>query len=136
MRSLSRSLRACLGIGFWRMPTTTTAWVPIASCTSCTMSAWSAEILSRIAGRMRLSSRIFRVMRHTIGHGGNPMKTLAAVVFLLLSATTFAADEPEVVYAKFHRAVMAGDLAEMLKYGPAQRRAEIQVLSDSSREAA
>jgi len=64
------------------------------------------------------------------------MKMLAAIVFLLLSSASFAADEPEVVYAKFHRAVMAGDLAEMLKYGPAQRRAEIQGLSDSSKEAA
>jgi hypothetical protein len=64
------------------------------------------------------------------------MKLLAAIIFMLLPFTTFAADEPEAVYAKFHRAVMAGDLAEMLKYGPAQRRAEIEGMSASSKEAA
>ncbi len=63
------------------------------------------------------------------------LSLLAAAAFLLPCAAT-AADEPEVVYAKFHRAAMAGDLDEMLKYAPAQRRAEMQGLSDAHREAA
>ena len=64
------------------------------------------------------------------------MKLLAAIIFMLLPSPTLAADEPEAVYAKFHRAVMAGDLAEMLRYGPAQRRAEMQSMSASTRDAA
>jgi hypothetical protein len=64
------------------------------------------------------------------------MKLLVAILFMLLPFASLAADEPEVVYGKFHRAVMAGDLEEMLKYGPAQRRAEILGLSASSKEAA
>ena len=63
------------------------------------------------------------------------MKLLVAIIFMLPFAT-LAADEPEVIYAKFHRAVMAGELEEMLKYGPAQRRAEMQSLSASSKDAA
>ena len=65
------------------------------------------------------------------------LPAVAAFLFLLLTAVgARAADEPEVVYGKFHRAVMAGDLDEMLKYGPAQRRAELQTTSASTREAA
>ena len=64
------------------------------------------------------------------------MKLLVACILLLSPFTAVAGDEPEAVYAKFHRAVMAGDLAEMLKYGPAARRAEIQGMSASSKEAA
>jgi hypothetical protein len=57
-------------------------------------------------------------------------------LWILLPGATLAADEPEVVYGKFHRAAMAGDLEEMLKHGPAQRRAEIQGMSESSKDAA
>jgi len=63
----------------------------------------------------------------------------AIALFALLSlaaAPARAADEPEVVYGKYHRAVMAGDLEEMLKHGPAQRRSEMRGLSESHREAA
>jgi hypothetical protein len=64
-------------------------------------------------------------------------KSAAAIALLvLLPLAAFAADEPEVVYAKFHRAAMASDLEEMLKYGPAQRRAEMRGLSEAHKEAA
>jgi hypothetical protein len=62
--------------------------------------------------------------------------TAAIALLALLPLAAFAAEEPEVVYAKFHRAVMAGDLQEMLKYGPAQRRAEMRGLSEAHKEAA
>lgn len=67
------------------------------------------------------------------------MKLRIVVAFLLLpfsSLAAWAADEPEAVYAKFHRAAMAGDLDDMLKYGPANRRAEMQGLSAAHRQAA
>ena len=61
----------------------------------------------------------------------------AAIALLLLAALpALAADEPEAVYAKYHRATMAGELEEMLRHGPAARRAEIQGMSESSRNAA
>lgn len=62
--------------------------------------------------------------------------SVLAAVFALLPCAAPAAEEPEVVYAKFHRAAMAGDLEEMLKYGPAARRAEMQGLSAAHKEAA
>jgi len=62
---------------------------------------------------------------------------IALLVLLPLAALPVrGAEEPEAVYAKFHRAVMAGDLDEMLKYGPAPRRAEMHSMSGASREAA
>ncbi len=65
------------------------------------------------------------------------MRLTAAIVLLaLLPLAALAAEEPEAVYAKFHRATMAGELDEMLKYGPAQRRAEMRGLSEAHREAA
>ena len=61
---------------------------------------------------------------------------LALLTLLALGAVpAHAADEPEVVYGKFHRAAMAGDLDEMLKYGPAQRRAEMRGLPEAHRDA-
>jgi len=66
----------------------------------------------------------------------NSLVALALSALCLLPPAAMAADEPEAVYAKFHRAAMAGDLAEMAKYGPAVRRAEIQGMSESSKEAA
>jgi hypothetical protein len=58
------------------------------------------------------------------------------VLLPLAALPVRGAEEPEAVYAKFHRAVMAGDLDEMLKYGPAPRRAEMQSMSEASKEAA
>ncbi len=76
-------------------------------------------------------------MRHTIWQGDCAIRLTAAIVLLaLLPLAALAAEEPEAVYAKFHRATMAGELDEMLKYGPAQRRAEMRGLSEAHREAA
>ena len=62
---------------------------------------------------------------------------IAAIALLLLLAAlpVRAAGEPETVYAKFHRAAMAGDLDEMLDHGLAKRRGQMKGLSDSHREA-
>lgn len=46
-----------------------------------------------------------------------------------------AADEPEAVYAKFHRAAASGNLDEMLGYGPAARRAEVAKMSAAQKDA-
>ena len=64
------------------------------------------------------------------------MKLLLAIAFFVVSHASFAADEPEAVYAKFHRAAMAGDLEEMFRHGLARRRVEVQGMSASSKEAA
>src|ERR1700681_1565619 len=58
----SRTRRAFFGIGFWRMPTTTTRFSAIAACTSRTMSEWLLARVSRIAGWMWASSRMLRGM--------------------------------------------------------------------------
>ncbi|HEY8069520.1 MAG TPA: hypothetical protein VIF38_11585 [Burkholderiales bacterium] len=62
------------------------------------------------------------------------LAVLAAVLAVLPRAAP-AAEEPEAVYARFHRAAMAGDVDEMLKYGLAKRRAEMQGASAATREA-
>jgi len=64
------------------------------------------------------------------------MKTLLAIAFFLLPAAALAADEPEVVYGRYHRAAMAGELDEMLNHGLAARRAAMQGMSAAHREAA
>jgi hypothetical protein len=68
------------------------------------------------------------------------MRSTAAVALLVLlplaALPVRGADEPEAVYAKFHRAVMAGELDEMVKYGPTARRAEMQSMSAAGRDAA
>jgi len=62
--------------------------------------------------------------------------SLLAAAFVILPGAALAADEPEAVYAKFHRGAMGGDLDEMLKWGVAKRRAEMQGASESTRNAA
>jgi hypothetical protein len=64
------------------------------------------------------------------------IRSIAAAIFLLLPCAARAADEPEAVYAKYHRAAMAGELDEMLMYGPAARRAEMAGASEARRVAA
>ena len=66
------------------------------------------------------------------------MGLTAAVAFLLLGFAPLApaADEPEAVYAKFHRAAMAGDLEEMFRYGLERRRVDVKGMPASSKEAA
>jgi hypothetical protein len=62
--------------------------------------------------------------------------SLLSAAFFLLPGPAAAQEEPEAVYAKFHRAAMAGDLNDVLKYGPAKRRAEMEGLSDAHKDAA
>ena len=60
-----------------------------------------------------------------------------AIVFLaaLLPLAALAADEPEVVYAKFHRAAISGDLGELGRLGPTARRHEMMEMSDAQKAA-
>jgi len=64
------------------------------------------------------------------------MRLRAIALLVLLPLAALAADAPEEVFKKFHGAAMAGNLEEMLKYGPAQRRAEVQGMPAASKEAA
>ena len=58
-----------------------------------------------------------------------PAAVLAAVIAVslpvLLPLAARAADEPEAVYQKFHRAVRASNQGEMFKYATEQRRREV-----------
>lgn len=56
-------------------------------------------------------------------------------VLFALPLAAFAAEEPEAVYAKYHRAAASGDLAEMNKYGPDARRAELAAMSAAQKDA-
>lgn len=61
---------------------------------------------------------------------------LLAALLALLPGAAAAADEPEIVYAKYHRAVMSNDIDEMQKWVIARRSAELQSASASTRTAA
>lgn len=58
------------------------------------------------------------------------MKILGISISLavVLSAPALAADGPEAVYAKLHRATLAGNVEEVLSHTSAQRRAELASL--------
>ena len=56
-------------------------------------------------------------------------------LFPLMLPPALAADEPEAVYAVFHRAAASGNLDEMLRYAPAAKRAEISAMSAAQRDA-
>jgi hypothetical protein len=61
---------------------------------------------------------------------------IALLALLPLAALpALAADEPEAVYAKFHRAAISRNLEELLRYGPDARRAELGSMSDAQKEA-
>ncbi|HLX81421.1 MAG TPA: hypothetical protein VKS43_12650 [Burkholderiales bacterium] len=59
-----------------------------------------------------------------------------SAAFAFLAGAALAADQPEAVYAKYHRAVMSNDIDEMQKWVVAARRAELQGASASTRSAA
>ncbi|HTP62688.1 MAG TPA: hypothetical protein VMJ14_11460 [Burkholderiales bacterium] len=63
------------------------------------------------------------------------MKPFLAAL-LLLAALPVHADEPEAVYAKYHRAAASGDLNEMMRYIPEAQRAEMVRMSAAERDAA
>jgi hypothetical protein len=60
---------------------------------------------------------------------------LPGVAAALAVTLAFAAEEPEAVYAKFHRAVLAGDFAEMARYGSAAKAAESAAMPAALRQA-
>ena len=80
-------------------------------------------------------------MRHTIDEGGRAIRFVPAIalaflqLFPLLLLPASAAEEPEAVYASYHRAAASGNLDEMLRYAPAAKRAEISAMSASQRDA-
>ena len=64
------------------------------------------------------------------------IRSLVLTLGVAIATTTLAQDPPEAVYAKFHRAGLAGDYDAMLKYGiaaeavaPAERKRLLQVLA-------
>lgn len=59
----------------------------------------------------------------------------ALLACLSVAALSARAEDPEAVYAKFHRAAAAGDLAEMLRYAPEARRAEVAAMSAAQKDA-
>ena len=63
------------------------------------------------------------------------MKFAALCLMLWLPAAAIAAEEPEAVYAKFHRAVVAGDLGEMLRYASDAQKAELGAMSAAQKAA-
>jgi hypothetical protein len=64
------------------------------------------------------------------------MKSLLALLAALFTAAAaLAADAPEAVYAKYHRAAVTGDLAEMAKYLPAAQRGDLGRMSGAQKEA-
>jgi len=56
-------------------------------------------------------------------------KICVAVLALLLAVPAAAADDPETVYGKLHRATLAGSVEEVLSYASAGRRKEMASLA-------
>jgi hypothetical protein len=65
------------------------------------------------------------------------MKTARALLACLLLAPCAAPaqNEPEAVYAKFHRAAVSGDMDEMARHGHAAQRAEFAAMSAAQKQA-
>ena len=63
------------------------------------------------------------------------MRHVLAAAMLCAHALA-CAQEPEAVYAKFHRAVVAGDFNEMVKHGSAKQVAETKAMPAAARPAA
>ncbi len=59
----------------------------------------------------------------------------ALALLCLAPAAASAAEEPEAVYAKFHRALAAGNIDEMQRYANAARRAELARMSPAQKQA-
>ncbi len=60
-------------------------------------------------------------------------RILVLLAALALSLPLFAADEPEAVYAKYHRAIASRDVEAMMRYTTDEHRAEIGALSPAER---
>jgi hypothetical protein len=59
-----------------------------------------------------------------------------SMLFALLCAGAVAQEDPEAVYAKMHRAMLAGNTDEVLSYGTAAQQAELAKLPKEQKEAA
>lgn len=55
-------------------------------------------------------------------------KIVVALLALLAAVPAAAADDPETVYGKLHRATLAGNVDEVLAYATAERRREMAAL--------
>ena len=64
------------------------------------------------------------------------MRAFIAVFLCLAALPAAAADEPEAIYAKYHRGAVSGDQEDVLAYAAAQQRKEISALSPAQRNAA
>jgi hypothetical protein len=60
-------------------------------------------------------------------------RTLFLLAALALALPASAAEPPEAVYAKYHRAAAQGNVQEMMKYTTDQQRAEMGALSPEQR---
>ena len=64
------------------------------------------------------------------------MRVAAAMVFsLILPLAGIAAEEPETVYARFHRALHAGNVADLQRYGTPAGGAELAAAPPAQRKA-
>jgi len=63
------------------------------------------------------------------------MKKILGVVVFFVASAALAAEEPEIAYGKFHRAIASADLAEAMKYAPAARRTEMAAMSEAQKDA-
>ena len=52
-------------------------------------------------------------------------KTMGIVALLAASSIALAWEEPDAVYAKFHNAVLTGNMDEMIRLTPSARRSEV-----------
>jgi hypothetical protein len=64
------------------------------------------------------------------------MRTTLAALLVLAALPAAAAEEPDAVYARYHRAVVAGDLQEVMNTAIARTRTEISGLPVAQREVA
>ena len=60
---------------------------------------------------------------------GAVLALLVALLALLVAVPAAAADDPETVYGKLHRATLAGSVEEVLSYATADKRKEMASLS-------
>ena len=63
------------------------------------------------------------------------MRLPVIALLALLPLAVCAAEEPEEIYAKYHRAAIAGDQDGLLAHSPARQRTEIKAMSAASRQA-
>ena len=63
------------------------------------------------------------------------MRPFIAAILAFLACAAFAAEEPDAVYAHYHRAAVSGDLDGVARYSEAAQRNEIAAMSRAQRDA-